>query len=378
MDSPSDIMSLCTVPKGRVGNFTIELTSRCNLRCQYCSVPQPVSYGAQDMSRVKLLSLLKLLSGQRLGSLSVSGRGELTAMAGWQDVCEELMGMGVPLNSVVNLAAPLSWAQAGTLSRFNTLHISIDSADYGQMKDVRKGADLKTILSNAALIRAAAFAERRNPPNIGIIAVATASNFVDLRPLAGLTVAIGASWLILQDLVMDYASETEASPARAVCTLSVEELQKAAANAIEAENILLTRSVGFLVWPSLMEMLQQATEGRKADIETVAVDSPLLGVHRRHAPRLTPGKTRFCTDPWDMLILLADGKTQPCCGGYESVADTNGAYSLDEIVNSQALIELRRRLLTGELDDYCRVCAKAGETTPAELRDCVANSLARS
>jgi hypothetical protein len=76
--------------------------------------------------------------------------------------------------------------------------------------------------------------------------------------------------------------------------------------------------------------------------------------------------TRDCLDPWFFLILKATREVAPCCW-HPPVGTLPPGGSLDDIVNNQEMRELRRQLLTGELNSSCEVCPARSLTDPETL-----------
>ena len=222
----AEVNPLALVKPNSVRSWSIELTSRCNLRCTYCSVPHWPAYGAADMTVDQVSKILSLLKEGSINQLSVSGRGELTYLEGWMEFVQFFLNFGIPLHTVTNLAKPLTWEEAELLARFNYLAISIDSADQEQMKRVRKGADLRNIIYNVEMINAAAISQGRDKMPFTIISVLNKSNAFKIRELAALVVSLGATSLSLQDLVMDYSQDVDTVDVSHISHLSADELRE--------------------------------------------------------------------------------------------------------------------------------------------------------
>lgn len=72
-------------------------------------------------------------------------------------------------------------------------------------------------------------------------------------------------------------------------------------------------------------------------------------------------KTRQCWQPWESLNIAADGTVYPCCVVNKAlVVGSLKDQSLEEIVAGAAMIDLKRRLLTGDIADLpCAECTNA-------------------
>jgi hypothetical protein len=74
-----------------------------------------------------------------------------------------------------------------------------------------------------------------------------------------------------------------------------------------------------------------------------------------------PLMTKACIAPWEMLEVGVDGGIRPCCGPVEGdFGNINSVLSnpamFRDALNSEAHKQLRRQLLTGELEDACATC----------------------
>ncbi len=88
---------------------------------------------------------------------------------------------------------------------------------------------------------------------------------------------------------------------------------------------------------------------------------------RSHNRRPGPGETRSCTDPWAFVFIMATGDVALCCRS--GIVANLGERSLDSILEGPEAVELRRRLLTGDLPQDCIRCAERGVATLPELRE---------
>jgi hypothetical protein len=71
--------------------------------------------------------------------------------------------------------------------------------------------------------------------------------------------------------------------------------------------------------------------------------------------------TRDCLDPWFFVLITAGGGLQACCNR-PAFAPLGREKSLSDVLNSDSIRELRRQLLSGELDEWCANCPAKGLT----------------
>ena len=88
-----------------------------------------------------------------------------------------------------------------------------------------------------------------------------------------------------------------------------------------------------------------------------------------YAAQPTPDKsTRDCLDPWFFAYVSANRTVKPCCP-HGPIGVLSDDVSLAEILNGPEIQELRRSLLTGELDSDCANCPTRPLTDPGSLRE---------
>jgi hypothetical protein len=86
--------------------------------------------------------------------------------------------------------------------------------------------------------------------------------------------------------------------------------------------------------------------------------------------------TRDCLDPWFFAMLDSRRALNPCCY-HPPVGTLSPGQSLEQVLEGPAMRELRRQLLTGELNEYCRQCPARALTDLASLRSRLRAELAR-
>jgi radical SAM protein with 4Fe4S-binding SPASM domain len=81
--------------------------------------------------------------------------------------------------------------------------------------------------------------------------------------------------------------------------------------------------------------------------------------------------TRQCFQPFETLNIATDGKVYPCCIVDERLVIGNlTSQTLEEIVAGAAAVEMRRRLLSGDIADLpCAVCTNAPLGSIAEFAE---------
>ena len=97
---------------------------------------------------------------------------------------------------------------------------------------------------------------------------------------------------------------------------------------------------------------------------------------RRYNAAVTEEKsTRDCLDPWFFAMLNARRELLPCCW-HPPIGALPVGGSLDELLNGEAIRELRQQLLSGNLNVHCRACPSRPLAAPAALRERLIRELA--
>ena len=99
--------------------------------------------------------------------------------------------------------------------------------------------------------------------------------------------------------------------------------------------------------------------------------------NRAQPPRtIPPGMTRDCVDPWYFVDIRTNGDVAPCCYRGPAVGNIN-TQTLPEIFNSDGIREVRRGLLSGDLDELCGRCNIRAVTDPQALQQRVSDLIER-
>jgi len=92
-----------------------------------------------------------------------------------------------------------------------------------------------------------------------------------------------------------------------------------------------------------------------------------------HSRHLRAGQTRDCVDPWTYVELKVNGDVSPCCVR-PPVGNIN-TNKLSALLMGTAMRNLRRALLEGTPDRTCQNCGLRAATSPAALKQRVAEML---
>jgi radical SAM protein with 4Fe4S-binding SPASM domain len=77
----------------------------------------------------------------------------------------------------------------------------------------------------------------------------------------------------------------------------------------------------------------------------------------------------YCAAPWRGLHINPQGDVKTCCAGDPSMAGNLDSNTIEEILNSKTMSEIRQSLAQGIAHEYCRNCVKAEKFGADSERD---------
>jgi MoaA/NifB/PqqE/SkfB family radical SAM enzyme len=333
--------------------LTLELTSKCNLRCVYCPKcsEQVEQVGGRDMD-MSLDSVRKAAAlSQALAPKMVvlAGTGETTMLPDWMERCKAFDRGSKPVFNInTNFARVLSDEEIAYLVDFDHIHVSIDTADATLLREVRRKVNLQTIVYNIIRLRASAIGRGRPLPPLTIFCVLNNKNVGKLLDLAALCVALDVNALHLLD--QHEHDDSRRAGLRSVCS-SDEDFATFRAEIEAVKNFLSEKHLEFGMSPTLVAALGDEQKEEKAR---------------------TAGLTRMCLQPWEHYFLGANEAVFPCCVSVEKVGHLDDFQRLGEPEGVRAF---RKRLLVGDVPQVCVSCTNARWGDPRELQALVAQKL---
>ena len=142
----------------------IDLSTNCNLRCDYCAVSSPIFQG-RDLPEVHFADMIALIKQMPKNStISVNGHGETTFHPKWRSFCQDILDAGHRPEITTNLGLHYSDQEIETLAQFRIVQVSLDSTDEAMMRDIRKAVKVSHVFENIRRIRAASKRLRPKAP----------------------------------------------------------------------------------------------------------------------------------------------------------------------------------------------------------------------
>lgn len=344
----------------------INLTSRCNLRCVYCSVGKP-GHIDQDIPPESLDKIMDFIRHNRPSRVMVGCYTETTSYEGWTEVIRAIIDTGTSINVITNMARQFDSDEIDTLAHCTTLQTSIDTMDRERLKEVRKGADIRTILYNIVRIRARAIELGITPPQLEWICVPTQENFASLMEYVASASACGVSTITINP-VLQFQDAKQKFPD--LLDFPDTELREVFNRFEEAAALARAHNIAFnfISRDLILERLNNPTQPAPTRGGLTAA----LGKVTFYAHQLPAGTTRLCTQPWNNVVLSDKGELYPCtiCG--VPMAKLEDYANLEEALHSPGVLEWKRNLLAGTPDKACVNCFRAPQGSTQELEAMVA------
>jgi hypothetical protein len=353
----------------------VEYTSRCNLRCRYCTKSNPgdddIPGRNMDMLPQTLDETLAFIASQRLSELLLAGTGESTFHPNWVQDLPRLIAAGKAANPQcyvhlnTNLALRYADAEFAVLAQLDGLVVSIDTADRDLTRQVRAKSDLALIGHNMMALKAWCDLRGQRPPRIIVNATVYAQAARGLHELLVYLSQLPVDRVSIADMVEVEACKVNGVRPiniddRAAFVESVQSLQKAIHFGQQQKKFQLD------VQPHLFERVNALV----AQFNSGAAAS--AGV--TDAGAITPpGRTKLCLQPWTRFTVAANGALFPCC-----VTDMPpvGHIGIEgQGIDGPAIRDFRHRMLVGQLPSPCVACTNGPSADPAALQAAVAGLL---
>jgi MoaA/NifB/PqqE/SkfB family radical SAM enzyme len=345
----------CAVPKG----VMIEYTSRCNLRCRYCTKSNEgdelIPGRDMDMAPQTISRVLELISHYKFEEVLLAGTGETTFHQNWREDVPRITDLARRANENVyvyintNFAINYGFDDWFVFQKLDGLVISIDTLDADLTKTVRAKSSIHLITHN--ILSFVSYCKKNNKrlPEIKVNITLYDSAVESLLPLLYFLNELPIHSVAVSDLV-----ETKASKKFGVTPLNrrSKEFSRKIQIIQEAINKLTNLHFRVSFQPELIQRL----------------NSEIIGANSQS---VEPDQTKVCLQPWTRFTLAPDGAVYPCCvtdmppvGSY-----LGGSPSGEDVLNREGIREFRQRLLDGNPPAPCIGCTNAPWGAVSSLRE---------
>jgi MoaA/NifB/PqqE/SkfB family radical SAM enzyme len=290
------------------------------------------------------LAGLKVL---RVNDVALNGHGETTVLRNWHAVSAAVRRTGARVHLTSNFARPFTAEELDELVRLKSVVVSLDTDDADLLRAVRRHVDLATIVANLRNLRNRSSRLGLPGPKVVASCVVHTRNVMHLDRFVRFALRHGIGGFVFCNLIKS-RDLTDGLNVDHVATLPADELLLARAKILQAKGIAMSKGATCEVVSGLVDSIDGALSGK----ETGSRAS--LGNRVRHFTPPGEGQTRRCLDPWFYVQIRATGAVLPCC--WHPPVGSMSEGPLEAVLNGAEVVDLRRRLLTGDLDDHCRTC----------------------
>jgi MoaA/NifB/PqqE/SkfB family radical SAM enzyme len=362
LPSAIDPALLSARPQG----LMVEYTSRCNLRCKYCSKSNPgddqIPGRDMDMEPATIEQTLALIARERFPELLLAGTGESTFHKEWVQDLPRLIAAGkaanpnsfIHINS--NFALKYGDAELAVLAQLDGIMISIDTADRELTRAVRSKSDLSLIVYNILRLKTWCTTRGLRMPRLTVNAPVYAEAALGVYDLAVMLSELPIQHVSLSDLYeFEAVTLNNIKPIgiedRAQFALSVQTLQKAINFAQSSKAYTLS------VQPHLIERINALV----AQLNSGAVAAEASA----ETPQAPGRRTKMCTQPWTRFTVAANGSLYPCC--VTDMPPVGNIHHEGEGLDGPDIVAFRQNLLEGRVPPVCQGCSNAADCSTSEL-----------
>ena len=307
---------------------TLNITSRCNLKCFHCSRTVALDNGAEEFEEEMYPDIVERVTREVLPKtwrLSLTGIGE-PLMSHWAvELLERATRIGVPYIDLTTNGTLLNRKLVNRIlsTGITRIIVSSDGASRRTYEKIRKGASFERFLENMRLLSEAR--ERLSPRTVlRFNIVIHRENIGELPRYLSMAKALGVQEVALFHLIVH---DLRLFP------LSLYNSQEEANRSLD-EAREIARDLGIILIAP----------------ENFPGDKPSFKGEKRNV-----AYRQKCFQPWKELLIGHDGTISPCCSWREDAHGFIGE-GFEKAWNSQLFRSLRRELSSGELRKGCRNC----------------------
>lgn len=339
--------------------LTVDFSTRCNLRCTYCATGSAAHVDI-DMPDEVLADIDRFCRAAGVRDIWLSASGETTMYPGWDDKLHmflyERPDYRLHLNS--NFARPFTDKDIAALLRFHHIQVSIDSAS-PQMIKKQRTADLRNIIFNVVRLRHAAILAGSQFPVIHFNCTVTRDNITHIEGLAILALQL----MVQRFIITEVAVSDNPNMPDTLDRMSEEEAQAFAHSVHKAAK----RFGGF----DRVFQPQGALQGKLLPaLKAIEEGRPLADVAANFKGSTRTSMVGPCTQPWNTVMVLANGNVTACCGSNETFGNVK-EEPIAAIFNGAKARAFRQKILAGGPDIPCATCPIASSFDTATFRECI-------
>lgn len=358
-------------------SLMIEYTSRCNLRCKYCSKSNPgddqIPGRNMDMTPETVEAVIDLLHENHFDELLLAGTGESTFHPKWKEDFPRLIEVAKAQNSQCYVHVNTNFAMKyvdedwAAFAQLDGVVISIDTADRELTKQVRSKSDLGLIIYNITRFASYCKLHQLTLPRLTINVTLYQEATAGLPELMVMLSSLPISSVSISDMF-----ERAATDKHEIVPLNIDspDLFKTAVKDIQRAIEIANESGQFAlsIQPHLLARIEKLigllNQGEQQVVEPT--NESIINSDIQAAKQ-----TRMCLQPWSRFTIGADAAIFPCC-----VTEMDPTGTIDQSVeqdgiNGTSIKQFRQSLLTGDVPAPCVNCTNATDCNTDELKQAV-------
>ena len=293
----------------------IEVTNKCNLRCQMCPLSDDDYKPVGKRSNLSLQDFNRILEKlpPTIESISLQGLGEPMLNRELFEIIRHARGKGKAVSFFTN-ATLLTEENAHKICESDLTHLmfSLDGGTKLTFERIRNGANFESVVENIKTLSRVKSELRATSPALGIMVVGMKENILEVPRIIDIAAEAGIPSVTVKNLFPD-------------------------------EGIAGT----------------PLDRGDIAYLETTcasyAIARGITFSHPQDAGYDNLSSERTCRWLWDTTYVTADGFVTPCCFSYEGNFPNLRDTPFETIWNSGLHHEFREELLHG-IPELCRKC----------------------
>lgn len=334
-----------------IDKVLLELTSRCNLKCPFCTLSHPEYKGGDSSFDVD--QLIPILKRSRVKKVEVNNHGESTIVLGWEKVAQKLLENGFSVSITSNLAKAFSEEEIATLADL-TVYLSIDTIEPELFRKLRLGAYFNRVIQNVEKIQLEK-KRKKTGTAMGWRTIICDATYLGVPQLIEYGLALGVSEFYFGHLQKMIDVKTSYN-LKHLCDLTDKEIEEA----LSILNVSKKTLDEACVVHDLDKFIDELIYNRKPTIISYIEPDPKTSSPFEPASRETyseevpPGWTRNCLLPWNMAQIKYNQNITFCCW-MKSLGNLKNS-SFEDIINGEIAQKYREGLLTGQLMTECKTC----------------------
>lgn len=360
--------------------YMIEYTSKCNLRCKYCTKSNPgddlIPGRDMDMTIDNVENIIKFLENQKLNEILLAGTGESTFHPKWTEDFPKIINAAKKINNNcqiklnTNLALDYKDVHFEILSQIDVIIISIDTSSRELTKAVRSKSDLGLIIHNILKLKSYCELKSMKIPALVINITLYQKAVSTLPELINILSDLPISHVSISDCfettgAKKYGIEVINDSNISLFTENINDIRKSID--LAKSKAKFTISIQPYLVDRLNKLISKITNKNESEEAQELIKD-----------QKSVRQTKICLQPWTRFTVAANGDLYPCC-----VTDmppvgkvTNNCNDQTHGINGEKFKAFRSALLRGEVPAVCKNCTNAPDGSVEQLGQALSRLIA--